>query len=102
MDMASQIPDDPDECRRLLADLLRSNDALRSQVEAEHQGAEEGHRRIGELERVLDQTAADYDRLRQEPAALDETLPLLRRYPFGPRRERRVDDPEQGYLFDLP
>ena len=27
---------------------------------------------------------------------------MLRRYLFGPRRERRVDDPDQGHLFDLP
>jgi transposase len=102
MDMASQIPDDPAECRRLLADLLRSHDALRQQVESQRQRAEEGHRRIGELERILDQTAADYDRLKEEHAALAESLALLRRYLFGPRRERRVDDPAQGYLFDLP
>ena len=32
--------------------------------------------------------AADYDRLKEEHAELLETLALLRRYVFGPRRER--------------
>jgi transposase len=116
MDMASLLPDDPAECRRLLGDLLRSHDALRRQAEDERQRAEderqraederqraeEIHRRVDELERILEATAADYDRLKEEHAELAETLALLRRYVFGPRRERHVDDPGQGHLFDLP
>ncbi len=95
MDAASHLPDDPAECRRLLEDLLRSHDALRRQAEDEH-------RRADELERILEATAADYDRLKEEHAELLETLALLRRYLFGPRRERCTDDPDQGRLFDLP
>jgi transposase len=116
MDLASQLPDDPAECRRSLADLLRSHDALRQQAQDAHERAEgerrraEGERRkaedirrrLDELERILNATAADYDQLQQEHAELLETLALLRRYLFGPRRERRVDDPDQGHLFDLP
>jgi transposase len=102
MDLASQLPDDPAECRRLLEDLLRSRDALRRQAEDERQKAEDVRRRVDELERVLEATAADYDRLKEEHAEALETLALLRRYLFGPRRERRVDDPDQGHLFDLP
>ena len=48
------------------------------------------------------QTAADYDQLKEEHAELAETLALLRRYVFGPRRERFIDDPGQGHLFDIP
>jgi transposase len=109
MDLASHLPDDPAECRRLLADLLRSHDALRRQAEAERQRADDEHRqaddarcRIDELERILAATAEDYDLLKQEHAELLETLALLRRYLFGPRRERCTDDPNQGRLFDLP
>ena len=47
------------------------------------------------------QTAADYSQLQEKHAELAETLALLRRYVFGPRRERLVDDPGQGHLFDL-
>jgi transposase len=102
MDMASHLPDDPAACRRTLEDLLRSHDALRRQAEDERQRADDEHRRADELERVLAETAADYDRLKEEHADLAETLALLRRYVFGPRRERRLDDPDQGHLFDLP
>jgi transposase len=109
MDMASLPPDDPAECRRLLDDLLRSHDALRRQAEDEHRRAEDEYhraedirRRADELERILEATAADYDRLKEEHAEALETLALLRRYLFGPRRERCADDPDQGHLFDLP
>jgi transposase len=95
MSVMHYLPDDPAECRRLLDDLLCRNDELRQQAEA-------ARRRIDELERVLAQTAADYDQLKEEHAELAETLALLRRYIFGPRRERRADDPGQGHLFDLP
>jgi transposase len=102
MSVTPRPPDDPVECRRLLDDLLHRNDELRQRAEAERQRADDARRRIDELERILDQTAADYDRLKEEHAELAETLALLRRYVFGPRRERRVDDPDQGHLFDLP
>jgi transposase len=97
-----RLPDDPVESQRLLDDLLRSHDVLRQQAEAERQRANDARHRIDELERILAETAADYDRLQEEHAELAETLALLRRYIFGPRRERRVDDPDQGHLFDLP
>jgi transposase len=87
-------PDDPGECQRLIDDLLCRNGELQRQ-------AEDAQRRIDELQRVLDQTAADYSQLQERHAELAETLALLRRYIFGPRRERRVDDPDQGHLFEL-
>jgi transposase len=119
------LPDDPAECRQLLADLLSRNDELlqqaeaaqrrigelerqldpdasHQQVEAERQRADEAQRRIDELERVLAQTVAEYEQLQQKNAELAETLALLRRSIFGPRRERRVDDPGQGHLFGIP
>jgi transposase len=102
MSVTLHIPDDPGECRRLLADLLSRNDALRQQAEHAGQRADDALRRIDELERVLDQTAAQYDQLKQEHAELEETLALLRRYLFGRRRERFLEDPGQGHLFDIP
>ena len=50
---------------------------------------------------MLDQTAAEYSHLQEKHAELAETLALFRRCTFGPRRERLVDDPDQGHLFDL-
>jgi transposase len=115
MSVTPRLPDDPGESQRLLDDLLRRNDELRRQAEdaqrqaedAQRQAedaqrqAEDAQRRIDELQRVLEATAADYSQLQQKHAELAETLALLRRYVFGPRRERRVDDPDQAHLFAL-
>src|ERR1700735_4281316 len=115
MSVTPRLPDDPGECHRLLADLLRRNGELQRQAENAQRQAqdaqrqtedaqrqtEDAQRRIDELQRVLDQTAADYSQLQEQHAELAETLALLRRYVFGPRRERHVDDPDQGHLFDL-
>jgi transposase len=108
MSVTSRLPDDPEQCQRLLHDLLRRNDELRQQAEdarrqaeGAQQRAEDDRRRIDELERVLEATAADYGRLQERHAELAEALALLRRYVFGPRRERLQDDPGQGHLFDL-
>src|SRR5450631_2494734 len=94
MSVALCLPDDPEQRQQLLHDLLRRNDELRQQ-------AEDAQHRIDELQRVLDATAADYSQLQEKHAELAETLALLRRYIFGPRRERFHDDPGQGHLFDL-
>jgi transposase len=130
MSVTPLIPDDPTQYQRLLEDLLSRNEELRRQAQtaqqqtaiaqqhaqtaqqqaataeqqfqASQQHVEDAVRRLGELERVLDQTAADYDRLKEKHAELAETLALFRRYVFGPRRERFIDDPGQGHLFDIP
>ncbi len=103
------IPDDLEHCQRLLLDLLRRNDELRQQaqevrqeIDAARRQAEDRQRRLDELQRVLAATAADYSQLQHEHAEVLETLALLRRYVFGPRRERVGDDPAQGHLFDVP
>jgi transposase len=101
MSVTPRLPDDPEQCQRLLHDLLRRNDELRQQAEDAQRQAEDARRRIDELQRVLEETAADYNQLQEKHAALAETLALLRRYVFGPRRERLLDDPGQGHLFDL-
>jgi transposase len=101
MSVTPPPPDDPAQCRRLLDDLLSRNDQLRQQAEAATRRAEDAQRRIAELERVLEETAADYSHLQEKHAELAETLALLRRYIFGSRRERMVDDPGQGHLFGL-
>jgi transposase len=116
MSVMPSIPDDPADLQRLLEDLLRRNDELRQQAESAQQQAqsaqqqteiarkqaEDAQRRLDELERVLEETAADYDQLKEKHAELAETLALLRRYVFGQRRERFIDAPGQGHLFDIP
>jgi transposase/uncharacterized protein YeeX (DUF496 family) len=97
MSVTPRLPDDPGECQRL----LRRNDELRRQAEDARRQAEEAQRRIDELQRVLEETAAAYSQLQEKHAELAETLALFRRYVFGPRCERHVDDPNQRHLFDL-
>ena len=109
MSFTLRLPDDPREYQQFLEDLLRSYDELRQQAEiaqqqtkTAQQQAVDAERRVEELERVLDQTAADYDKLKEQHAELAETLALFRRYIYGQRRERFIDAPGQGHLFDIP
>jgi hypothetical protein len=100
MSETPRIPDDPEQCRQLLLDLLHRNDDLRRQAE-EQLGLDALRRSLDELQRVLDATAADYSQLKDQYDEALEALALLRRYVYGSRRERHVDDPAQGHLFDL-
>jgi transposase len=93
--------DDPEECRRLLLDLLHRNEELRRQAEDAQSQVQDARRQSDELRRVLEATAADYRQLQDTHAEVLETLALLRRYVFGCRRERFVEDPGQGHLFEL-
>ena len=96
MSVTPHLPDDPAECRRLLEDLLRRNDELRQQAEADRTTgrgrAAAGrrrpppHRRTGAHPRRRPPPTTTASR-RSTPSWL-ETLALLRRYLFGPRRER--------------
>jgi transposase len=77
-------PSDPRQCHDLL-------DRLAQQVE--------------DLQAALDQAAKLHDQAVQEhEQTVDELrrqLELYRRYVFGPRRERLVEAPGQGHLFEL-
>jgi transposase len=77
-------PTDPGECHALL-------NRLKEQVE--------------DLQAALDQAAQLHQQAVQEhEQALEELrrqLELYRRYVFGPRRERLVEAPGQGHLFEL-
>jgi transposase len=60
---------------------------------------------VEELQAALDQTAKIHDQAVQEHKhtvqELRRQLELYRRYVFGPRRERLVEAPGQGHLFEL-
>src|SRR5262249_46798407 len=60
---------------------------------------------VEDLQAALDEAAKLHDQAVQEHQELvDELrqqLDLYRRYVFGPRRERLVDAPGQGHLFEL-
>jgi transposase len=77
-------PTDPDECHELLNQLTQQ---------------------VADLRVALDQTAKIHDQTVQEHKQLvDELrqqLELYRRFVFGPRRERVIEAPGQGHLFEL-
>jgi transposase len=77
-------PTDPRECHGLL-------DRFAQQVE--------------DLQTALDLAARLHDQTLEEHqqtvAELRRQIDLLRRYVFGPRRERMVEAPGQGHLFEL-
>jgi hypothetical protein len=60
---------------------------------------------IEDLQAALDQAAQLHDQTVQEHEQavqeLRRQLELYRRYVFGPRRERLVEAPGQGHLFEL-
>ena len=80
MDDAYALPDDLAACQRLLLAAFRQ---------------------ASELERVLDETAASYEELKEtHQAALDE-LQRLKRWIYGQRRERLLEGEGQQHLFEL-
>ena len=84
MNTSELWPTDPGECHDLL-------NRLTQQVE--------------DLQAALDQAAKLHDQAVQEHEqtveVLRQQLELYRRYVFGPRRERLVEAPGQGHLFEL-
>jgi transposase len=80
MDDAPQLPDDLDECQRLLLAALK---------------------RASELERVLDETSASYDELQETLQSTVEELNRIKRWIYGRKRERIIEGEDQRHLFDL-
>jgi transposase len=77
-------PTDPRECHALL-------DRLTQQVE-DLQAA------LDQAAKIHDQTVQEHEQALQE---LRRQIELYRRYVFGPRRERLVEAPGQGHLFEF-
>ncbi len=80
MDHAHALPNDLAECQRLLLAAFQQ---------------------ASELERVLDQTAACYEELKQTHQATLDELQRLQRWIYGRRRERIVEGEGQRHLFEL-
>jgi transposase len=94
MDRHTNLPDDPAQCHRLLLAAYREAVQLRQQVATSQQQA-------AEVGRVLDETAASFEELKQEHAATLDELAWYKRWAFGRRRERFTEGEGQGHLFDL-
>jgi transposase len=62
------------------------------------QQVEDLHAALDQAAKLHDQTVREHERSVQE---LLHQLELYRRYVFGPRRERLIEAPGQGHLFEL-
>ncbi len=88
------LPNDLTECHQLLlAAFQQARELERRVVESEQQ--------VTELNRVLDETAASFEELKQEHAATLDELAWYKRWAFGRRRERFSEGEGQGHLFEL-
>ncbi len=79
MDDAHALPNDLAECHRLLLVAFQQS---------------------SELERVLDETAACYEELKETHQATVDELNRLKRWVYGQRRERIIEGEGQQHLFD--
>ena len=77
-------PADPRDCHDLLDRLSQQVADLRAALE--------------EAAELHDQAAREHERTVEE---LRRQLELYRRYVFGPRRERWIEAPGQGHLFEI-
>ncbi len=80
MDDANFLPTDLAECHQLLLAAFKQS---------------------SELERVLDETAATYEELKETHQATIDELNALKRWIYGRRRERIIEGEGQRHLFDL-
>ena len=94
MDDANSLPNDLTQCHQLLLAAYKQSVQLEKKVTASQQQA-------AELNRVLDETAASFEELKQEHAATLDELAWHKRWAFGRRRERFSEGAGQGHLFDL-
>jgi transposase len=79
MDDAHALPNDLAECHRLLLIAFQQT---------------------SELERVLDETAASFEELRETHQVTVDELNRLKRWAYGQRRERIIEGEGQQHLFD--
>lgn len=95
-------PTDSRECHELLNGLSQQVEALQATLD---QSTKLYEQQVEDLRAALDQAAKLHDQAieeqKQHVEELRRQLELYRRYVFGPRRERLVEAPGQGHLFEL-
>ena len=94
MNGTNSLPTDLSECHQLLAAAYQQSVQLEQKVAASQQ-------QTAELNRVLNETAASFEELKQSHAATLDELAWYKRWAFGRRRERLREGEGQGHLFDL-
>ena len=102
MNSPQSWPTDPRQCHDLLSRLTQQVDDLQTALD---QAAKLHAQQVEDFEAALDQSAKLHTQTVQEHEQLVEELrrqlELYRRFVFGPRRERLVEAPGQGHLFEL-
>jgi transposase len=101
MDGTNSLPNDLSECQQLLLAAYKQSVQLEQHAEEAERRAAESDQQAAELNRVLDETAASFEGLKQEHAATLDELAWFKRWAFGRRRERVREGEGQGHLFDL-
>jgi transposase len=94
MDDANSLPTNLAECHQLLLA------ALQHATQLERRAAD-SEQRAAELSRVLDKTAASYEKLQETHQATIDELHALKQWIYGRRRERLLEGEGQGHLFEL-
>ncbi len=87
MDDANFLPNDLEQCQRLLLAAFKHSTELEE--------------RADQLQRVLDATAASHEELRGVHEATVAELNALKRWIYGRRRERFTEGEGQQHLFEL-
>jgi transposase len=101
MDDANSLPNDPTECQALLLAAFQQAKQLEQRAAEAERRAAESEQKVAELGRVLDETAASFEELKQTHAATLDELAWYKRWAFGRRRERFTEGKGQGHLFEL-
>ena len=101
MDGTNSLPNDLTQCHQLLLAAYKQSVQLEQQAAQAQRRAAESQQQAAELSRVLDETAASFEELKQAHAATLEELAWHKRWAFGRRRERFREGEGQGHLFDL-
>jgi transposase len=95
-------PTDPAQCHDLLNWLTQQVEDLQATLD---QSAKLHNQQVEDLQAALDEAAKLHNQAAQEHQQLvdelKQQLELYRRFVFGPRRERLVEAPGQGHLFEL-
>jgi transposase len=101
MDDTNSLPNDPTECQALLLAAFQQAKQLEQRAAEAERRAAESEQKAAELGRVLDETAASFEELKQTHAATLDELAWYKRWAFGRRRERFTEGKGQGHLFEL-
>jgi len=101
MNDAHFLPNDLDQCQRLLLAAFREATERERRLADAERRASESQQQVTDLGHVLNETAASFEQLRQEHAATREELAWYKRWVHGRRSERLADGEGQGHLFDV-